>query len=120
MALSAFVAPIAPGKTEQWRAFAAQIAEGGARHAEYAASRRAAGVRERAFLQHTPMGDFVIVTLEGDDAAGAMARMVAADDAFTRWFLAQVQEVHGFDLREVASLTAPASVADSGPARAAT
>jgi hypothetical protein len=30
-------------------------------------SRRQAGVRERTFLQSTPIGDFVIVTLEGDD-----------------------------------------------------
>ena len=114
MTLSAFVAPILEGKLEQWREFIREIGEGGSRHAAYLASRQAMGVRERSFLQQTPMGALAIVTLEGDDPAGAMAKIAAANDAFTEWFVAQVQEIHGFDLRQVATQPAPEMAIDSG------
>jgi hypothetical protein len=98
MSLIAFVAPILPGKRDQWDAFIAEIQ--GPRRADFNASRQRAGVRERTFLQETPMGDFVIVTLEGDDPVAAFGAIANADDAFTQWFVQQVQEIHGFDLRQ--------------------
>jgi hypothetical protein len=70
----------------------------GPRQAEFAASRRRAGVQERTFLQQTPMGDLVIVTLEGDDPARSFGQMVSATDPFTKWFVARVKAVHGVDL----------------------
>jgi hypothetical protein len=73
------------------------------------------GVRERSFLQPTPMGDLAIVTLEGDDPGGAMATIAGANDEFTQWFVAQVQEIHGFDLRQVATQPGPEMAIDSGP-----
>jgi hypothetical protein len=97
MSLIAFVAPILPGKRDQWEAFMAQIT--GPRRAEFNASRRNAGVHERTFLQETPMGDFAIVTLEGDSPSESFGAIANADDAFTHWFVQQVQEIHGFDLR---------------------
>ena len=74
----------------------------GARRAEYVASRKSLGVRERTFLQPTPMGDMVIVTLEGDNPAEAFGRFVSSTDPFTVWFLAQTRELHGIDLRQPA------------------
>jgi hypothetical protein len=97
MALFAFVAPILPGKRSQWDAFIAELA--GPRHSEFAASRQRVGVRERTFVQETPMGDMVIVTLEGDSPAEGMMAFANSDDPFTGWFLKQVEEIHGFDLR---------------------
>jgi len=98
MALFAVAIPIAPGKTEAWRQFVAEL--NGARRAEYKASRDRLGVQERTFLQQTPQGDLVIVTLEGADPAGAMAAFGQGTDPFTEWFVAQVKDVHGgFDLR---------------------
>ena len=96
MALMAVAFPISPGKTAAWRSFMAEIA--GPRHAEFAASRRRAGVQERTFLQQTPMGDLVIVTLEGDDPARSFGQMIGATDPFTTWFLERVKDVHGVDL----------------------
>jgi low affinity Fe/Cu permease len=52
------------------------IAGAGARSEEFAESRRRAGLHERTFLQSTPMGDLVIVTLEGEDPRG----LVRPDD----------------------------------------
>ena len=96
MALMAVAFPILPGKTAEWRAFVNEL--GGARHQEFAESRRRAGAHESTFLQSTPMGDLVIVTLEADDPAASFGRMVSATDPFTRWFLEQVKAVHGVDL----------------------
>ena len=113
MALFAIAVPILPGKTDEWRAFADELA--GSRHDDFAASRRGLGVRERTFLQHTPMGDFVLVTLEGDDPAGAFARFGQGTDDFTRWFMERVKEVHGYDLAAPPPGPLPELVVDSGP-----
>jgi hypothetical protein len=96
MALNAVVFPILPGKTEEWRKFIAQL--DGPRHAEFEASRQRAGAHERTFLQSTPMGDVVIVTIEADDPGKAFGQIVSAKDAFTLWFLEQVKSIHGVDL----------------------
>jgi hypothetical protein len=83
-------------KDNEWREFIAQL--DGPRHAEFEASRQRAGAHERTFLQSTPMGDMVIVTIEADDPGVAFGKMVSATDAFTLWFLEQVKSIHGVDL----------------------
>ncbi len=95
MALVAIAVPILPGKTEQWRQFIAEL--NGPRRREFEESRQRAGVRERTFLQQTPQGDLVIATFEGEDPAGAFGRLRSGDDEFTRWFLQQGMDIHGFD-----------------------
>ncbi len=97
MPMVATAFPILPGKTPEWRTWMDEL--NGARREEFRDSRRRAGVHERTFLQQTPMGDLVIVTLEGDDPAGAFGQMMSAGDAFTTWFTARAQEVHGIDLQ---------------------
>ena len=69
----------------------------GPRREEFVESRRSAGVHERTFLQSTPMGDLVIVTLEGDDPARAFGQMMGATDAFTTWFRDRATRIHGID-----------------------
>jgi len=96
MALMAVAFPLLPGKTDEWRTWIDELA--GPRHQEFAESRRRAGVRERTFLQPTPMGDLVIVTLEGDDPGAAFGQMMSTDDAFSAWFLERVKAFHGVDL----------------------
>ena len=111
MALMAVAFPIAPGKTEEWRKFIAEV--NGARRADFVASRKGMGVRERTFLQPTPMGDLVVVTLEGDNPGEAFGKFVNSTDPFTNWFLERVQEVHGIDLKHAASGPMPQLVVDS-------
>jgi uncharacterized protein DUF6176 len=96
MPLMAVAFPILPGKTAEWRTWMDEL--NGARREDFVASRRAAGVHERTFLQPTPMGDLVIVTLEGDDPGHAFGKIMSADDEFASWFLARAQEIHGVDL----------------------
>ena len=99
MALYAVTVPIAPGKLEDWKRFAQELA--GPRKAEFDASRRELGVRERVFLQSLPQGDFVIVTWEGRDPRSTLQRMGKLKGPFADWFVAKVQELHGMDLRTV-------------------
>ena len=96
MPMMAVAFPILPGKTAEWRAFMEDL--NGSRREELEASRRAAGVHERTFFQSTPMGDLVIVTLEGDDPGRAFGKMLGAGDAFAAWFIERAQAVHGVDL----------------------
>ena len=111
MALMAVAFPILPGKTDDWRKFIGEL--NGSRRAEFVASRKTVGVRERTFLQPTPMGDMVIVTLEGDNPGRSFGQFVSSTDPFTRWFLEQVKEVHGVDLAHAAAGPMPAQVIDT-------
>lgn len=97
MSMIAVAFPIVPGKTEAWKQWMLEIQPGGAHRDEFVASRKNAGVRERTFFQPTPMGDFVVVTLEGDDAENAFGRMMSVQDDFTKWFVSNVAEMHGVD-----------------------
>ena len=72
MPMMAAVFPILPGKTDEWRTWIAEL--NGPRYQEFVESRRRAGVHERTFLQQTPMGDLVIVTLEATIPSRHLAR----------------------------------------------
>jgi hypothetical protein len=111
MAMLAMAFPIPAGKTEQWKKFISELT--GARKAEFAASRRSLGVRERTFLQHTPHGDLVLVTLEGDHPETAFAEFGKRTDPFTMWFKQQVSEIHGMDLSAPPPGPMPQQVIDS-------
>ena len=111
MALTAMAIPILPGKTEQWKRFADELT--GARQREYQASRRGMGVHERTFLEPTPNGDLVVVTLEGEDPVGSFRKFASGQDEFTQWFLQQSKEIHGLDLALMSQFEPPALVIDS-------
>jgi hypothetical protein len=111
MPLMAVAFPILPGKTAEWRAWMDELA--GARSAEFADSRRRAGVHERTFLQPTPMGDLVIVTIEGDDPAASFGQMMSAKDEFTTWFIERASAIHGFDVSALPPGSPSELVADS-------
>jgi len=111
MPLIAVALPILPGKTPDWRAFVAEL--NGPRREEFIESRRRAGVRERTFLQQTPMGDLVIVTLEGDDPKQAFGQLMSSTDAFTAWFIERATAVHGVDPSEKTAAPAPELVIDT-------
>ena|SRR5437899_1900239 len=111
MAMLAIAFSIAPGKTAEWQKFASELT--GARRAEFAASRKRLGVHERTFLQKTPMGDLVVVTLEGKDPAGAFQKFTQGTDEFTKWFIAQASAVHGVDLSKPPPGPMPELIIDS-------
>lgn len=103
--------PILPGKTNQFKKF---ISELKTKHFdEFEKSRKELGVRERTFLQHTPMGDFVLVTLEGNDPQGAFTKFGKGTDAFTKWFSKEVKEINGVDLANPPAGPLPELIIDS-------
>ena len=90
----AFAVPIAPGKLKTWKRMVEEIK--GPRKKEYQASRKKAGItHEHVWLQHTPQGDFVVVSVVGKDAPNMMERLAASKGAFDKWFLEQVADIHG-------------------------
>lgn len=111
MALQAIALPILPGKSDQWQQM--EDALKGSRREQFIASRALAKVRERTFLQHTPAGDLVIVTIEGEDPATALSQIGRQGDEFSRWFIEQVREIHGIDLTKL-PLEIPRLVFDTG------
>ena len=113
MALFAIAIPIPADKVARWDAFIKQL--NGAKKADFSASRKKLGVRERTFHQHTPMGDFVVVTLEGNDPAGAFTKFGQGTDAFTTWFKSEVMGIHGVDLGAPPPGPLPKEILDSGP-----
>ena len=103
--------PILPGKEKEWSEWMHELRT--TKYREFVASRKKLGVRERTFLQHTPNGDLVIVTLRGDDPAGAFAQFAQGDDDFTKWFIDAVTRLHGVDLRQPMTGPLPELLIDS-------
>lgn len=94
--LFAICLPIVKGKEGAFKSFVSDI--NGKNKSSFQESRKKLGVRERTFHQVTPMGEFVVVTLEGDNPAEAFSKFAAANDDFTKWFAGNVKEIHGIDL----------------------
>jgi hypothetical protein len=88
----AFAAPLRPGMTETARRFAQ--AAYATRKAEMTESRVAKGLsREMVFLNQTPMGDLVIVYMEGADPVDANRQFAASQTPFDRWFKDQCKQI---------------------------
>jgi hypothetical protein len=92
----AFALPIVPGKLKAWKRMVEEIK--GSKKKEYQASRKKAGItHEHVWLQHTPQGDFVVVSVVGKDAPNMVERFAASKLAFDKWFLGQISDVHGIN-----------------------
>lgn len=88
----AFVAPLKAGATDAARAFADEAWK--ARSADFAASRQKLGnVRETVILNQTPMGDMVVVYVEGDDPPESNRRFAASTEPFDVWFKAECRKI---------------------------
>ena len=88
----AFAAPLQPGMTDAARRFAQEAYV--TRKAEMTESRSTKGlIRERVFLNQTPMGDIVVVYLEGTDPADANRQFAASQSPFDRWFKDRCKEI---------------------------
>jgi hypothetical protein len=109
--LFAIVVPILPGKEGDWKKWITELST--TRYNDFVNSRKKLNVHERTFLQHTPMGDMIIVTLEGDDPQGAFAKFASANDEFTKWFVEGVKNAHGIDLAQPPPGPMPELIMDS-------
>ena len=109
--LFAMAVPILPGKTSMFKKFMKELSTTHA--AGFEESRKKLGVRERTFFQSTPIGDMVIVTLEGENPEMAFTNFGKGKDEFTQWFAKNVKEIHGFDLSSPPPGPMPEMVIDS-------
>ena len=94
--------PVLPGKSD---ADPKAIAEYFRAHPDdYRESRTAAGVTlERAYLQKTPMGSFVVAYIESEgDATSTFAASADFSKPLNRKFAEYVKEFHGIDLTQPA------------------
>lgn len=94
------VFPVAPGKTDDdARSIGDEFTS---RPDEYRESRDRHGIAvERAYLQTTPMGSFVVVYGESRDGFDvATAGMAQSDLAIDKFFVESVREIHGFDMTQ--------------------
>ena len=100
MASLAFVLPLTPGKTQEWRDWGEEIL--GPRRSEYEALRRRLGLRtQRWYLQHTPQGDKAIIYLVGEDLQRTFQELQMSQDPFVVWLRQQAKDLlDGFDLTQ--------------------
>ena len=91
MAMLALCMPILPGKMEKWQAMINQVKS----TPDFTQSRELGGVHERTFVQKTPAGDFLIITLEGDNPVESWAKITSSmPPDFAEFAL----DVHGLDV----------------------
>ncbi len=95
----------------QWKQFMEDM--NGKYKDAYRASREKLRIRERVFLQQLPQGDFVILTLTGENPKDAFKHFGEGDDEFSRWFQHQVKELHGIDLSNSSQGGMPVLYADT-------
>jgi hypothetical protein len=94
-----FAIPIVHGKEDLDRQTRDEMA--GARRDEYEAALKDAGItRQAVWHQQTPDGGtLAIVYIEATDP-DAHQRFVSSDADISRWFVQQMQEVHGRDVSQ--------------------
>ncbi len=118
MARGALAFPVPPGKTEADIRSIAETFKGDPKG--YWESRQSIGcTMERAYWQHTPMGDFVVAYVESsaESVAEAFGRAAADETAMGKFFREKVLEVHGIDLTQPPPGPPPEVVAEwSDPA----
>ncbi|MGH2408302.1 MAG: hypothetical protein ACRDF7_09525 [Candidatus Limnocylindrales bacterium] len=109
--------PVPPGTSDE------AVQGGGvyfrAHPAEYAESRRRAGVTlERAYLQKTPTGSGVVTYVEGERPfAETFGALLDPALELNRWFTDFLVKVHGLDPAQAASAPPPETIGDwSDPA----
>jgi hypothetical protein len=88
----AFAAPLKPGAAEEARKFAREAYE--TRRREFDESRTAKTlVREEVYLNRTPMGDLIVVYMEGENPAEANRQFAASQTPYDRWFKDQCKGI---------------------------
>jgi hypothetical protein len=107
----AMALPILDGQMERALKFNADL--NGERHAEYKALFAANGLHERHFLQAAPIGNLVVVVLEGENPQESLQKFAHGKDAFTKWYLGEVKATHGVDLVTASVGKLPGLISDS-------
>jgi len=91
------VAPLLPGKEDEWRRFVQEVVE--ERLPEYEQLRQRLGIRnESVWLARTKVGETVIVHLEVDAPAWTAPAFATSEAPFDVWLKERLLEFHGHAL----------------------
>jgi hypothetical protein len=89
-----FVAPLLPGKEEEWRRFVQEVVE--ERLPEYEQLRQLLGIRnESVWLARTKMGETVIAYLEVEAPEWMAPALASSEAPFDVWVKERLLEFHG-------------------------
>ncbi|RPI14521.1 MAG: hypothetical protein EHM58_16280 [Ignavibacteriae bacterium] len=102
--------PIIKGKESDWRTFHREVQTG--KYKEYQELRKKQNIRERVYLQKTPIADFVIVVDEGDNPEQAFKDF--GSESLKNWFFENIKNIHGVDLSQGMPGPLPELQLDSG------
>jgi hypothetical protein len=92
--------PILPGKSDDARAFMAELDR--PRNGQYDASERRIGISKEAwFLAPLPAGEHLIAYMESGDIQGAIGTFIGSQDAFDLWFKRRLLETTGLDMHNL-------------------
>jgi hypothetical protein len=98
MANYCFVAPILAGGADKMVSFIQDEITNNANHDRFV---RSAGMtREQVWIQHTPMGDFAVVSYEVEDPATTFAALTNSTDPYAIKFRNFLKEAHGIDFSQ--------------------
>ena len=92
MAAAVTIAPIRPGRVEEWRGFVAELQ--GSRRIEWVQSQRRRGItRQVISLSH---GDVIAAVIYTESADPGEARRLLAEsgDPFDEWFRSRLADLH--------------------------
>lgn len=104
----AIALPCLPGGAEKLRELASECS--GDRRADFDEFHRRVGLTgERWFLQQTPQGPMLVMTLAGDPG-GAIQKLASSDHPFDEWFREQCRQVHGVDFAQPLPVPPPEMV----------
>jgi hypothetical protein len=93
-------APIKPGMSDEMRTFAKEL---GARMDEFAKARGSLPGnlnRESVWLMPTPMGDFLVAVLEGDDPVASNKALAESREPLDVWFKERALDITGVDYNQ--------------------
>jgi hypothetical protein len=89
-----FVAPLLPGKEEEWRRFVQEAVE--ERLPEYEQLRQRLGIsNESVWLARTKAGETVVVHLEVEGAGSIAPVLVTSEAPFDVWLKERLLDFHG-------------------------
>lgn len=95
----AFVRPIHPDKTEEYKRFIHDLQV--SRREEYVEARRLMGVKRiKLWIQRTRRGDLLITYYDVEDVDRLEEGLTSSQRPFDVWFRERVREYHGVSLEE--------------------
>jgi len=89
--------PLKADKVTAWHGFAEELS--GPRKADFAEfNKRHKLTKHEAWLCETPAGAFVCAIHEGPGAADLIPNIAKSTNAFDKWFISKLSELHGIDV----------------------